>query len=404
LHSLQRLACALAEQFGDWVGKVARDGSSPLNKINNIQALRAYAAIAVVIFHTGYIFPHMLQMGKFGVDIFFVISGFIMAKICDGDTRFFLRRRLIRILPPYWGMTILLFLFGLMFPRLLYATSPHFVELVKSLLFIPYYREDGLIRPLLYVGWSLNYEMLFYLLLSLGLLLFSRRPLFFAAVSLVSINWLCHFTPGLGAVAECYRSPLLYEFLFGVLAYQLSLQFSEAQARKARPVILVGGIAGTLGMIWLQGVAGESLPGGWLWMQIAATLMVLSAALLSRGGWDVSWPGVVIVGDASYVLYLTHAYILSVYDRILSRYLPGISMRHAIGAFPLMMLCVLTAVFLHRRLEKPAIAVLNKHFGANRGTRLQRLPRTMASGQPVPQGNGQIAMTQHEKMPAAVRP
>jgi exopolysaccharide production protein ExoZ len=246
--------------------------------------------------------------------------------------------------------------------------------------------------------------MLFYLLISLGLLLFARRPLAFAAVALVSINWLCHFTPGFGAIAECYRSPVLYEFLFGVLAYHLSLLGSEDQARKARPVVLLGGVGAALGMIWLQGIAGETLPGSWLWMQIVAMLMVLSAALLSRGGWDVSWPGVVVIGDASYVLYLTHAYILSAYDRVLSRYLPGIHMQHAIGAFPLTALCVLVAVFLHRKLEMPAITFLNERFGAKQGARLSRSPRTMASGQSISQGNGQIAISQHEKMPAAVRP
>ena len=88
-------------------------------KINNLQALRAYAALAVVVYHTGFIFPHMEQMGKFGVDIFFVISGYIMARICETDTRCFLRRRLIRILPPYWAMTFLLFIFALRFPSLL---------------------------------------------------------------------------------------------------------------------------------------------------------------------------------------------------------------------------------------------------------------------------------------------
>jgi exopolysaccharide production protein ExoZ len=346
--------------------------------------LRAYAAIAVVIFHTGYVFPHMHQMGKFGVDIFFVISGFIMARICDTDTRFFTRRRLIRILPPYWAMTILLFVFGQLFPRLLYATSPHVSELIKSLLFIPYYREDGLIRPLLYVGWSLNYEMLFYLLIALGLLLFPKRPVLFASVLLMGINIGCHFTPGLGAIAECDRSPVLYEFLWGVAAYHLCHACPEPKVHEARWAVLALGIGATLGMVWLQGMAPVTLPGSLVWMQIFATLMVLSAALLSRGGWDISWSAAVAVGDASYILYLTHAYILSAYDRVLNRYLPGIRMQHAIGAFPLAALCVYVAVLLHRRLEKPAVVYLTQLFGANHGGRVKRLPLRMASEQVVP--------------------
>jgi exopolysaccharide production protein ExoZ len=320
-------------------------------------------------------------MGKFGVDIFFVISGFIMARICDTDTRFFARRRLIRILPPYWTMTILLFVFGQSFPRLLYSTSPHLVQLLKSLFFIPYYREDGLIRPLLYVGWSLNYEMLFYLLVALGLLFFPRRPLLFASALLVSINLVCHFTPSLGAIAECYRDHVLYEFLFGTLAYYLSGKFSEKQAQEVRVPVLLGGISSAIGMVLLQGVAPSSLPGSWLWMEILATLMVLSAALLSRGGWDISWSAAVIIGDASYIMYLTHAYILSAYDRVLSSHLPGIQMQSALGAFPLAAICVGIAVLLHRGLERPVIAFLTRRSGVNGNARMNRRPLRMASEQ-----------------------
>jgi exopolysaccharide production protein ExoZ len=70
-------------------------------KINNIQVLRAFAALVVAITHTGYHFPSMHPFGSFGVDVFFVISGYVMARICDGDTHFFFRRRVLRIVPPY---------------------------------------------------------------------------------------------------------------------------------------------------------------------------------------------------------------------------------------------------------------------------------------------------------------
>ena len=334
-----------------------------MNKINNIQALRAYAAIAVVIYHTGYIFPHMLQMGKFGVDIFFVISGYIMARICNTDTRFFMRRRLIRILPPYWAMTALLFIFGLMFPRLLYSTYPHVSALAKSLFFIPYYREDGLIRPLLYVGWSLNYEMLFYVLIALGLYLVPKRPLMFAAGILAVLNLFCLYTPAAGAIAECYGNHIVYEFLFGILAYYIATWISDRRAEQFRVAALCGLIVSAAGIVFLQGVAHRALPIEWLLMQFSAMLMVLCASLLSQGGWDIRWRSVIVVGDASYVLYLVHAYILSLYDRVLGRHLPAIQMRHALGAFPLVAVCVVAAVVLHLRFEKPAVVYFNRRFG-----------------------------------------
>jgi exopolysaccharide production protein ExoZ len=338
-----------------------------LNKINNIQALRAYAAVAVVIFHTGYIFPHMVQMGKFGVDIFFVISGYIMARICSTNTRFFMRRRLIRILPLYWGMTILLFVFALVFPQLLYTTYPHVSDLTRSLLFIPYYRADGLIRPLLFVGWSLNYEMLFYALIWLGLLCFPKRPLAFAAGLLIALNLFCRHMPGLGAIAECYGDNVVFEFLFGILAYRLAMAVADERAYRFRFGAVSGLIFSIAGIVLLQGVAHRTLPLEWLLMQLFAMLMVLCASLLSQGGWDIRWRTLIIVGDASYVLYLVHPYILTLYNRVLlGRHTATIQMQHTVEAFSLAALCVIAAVVFHLKFEMPVVAYFNRRFGGVR--------------------------------------
>jgi exopolysaccharide production protein ExoZ len=338
-----------------------------LKKINNIQALRAYAAVAVVIFHSGYIFPHMVQMGKFGVDIFFVISGYIMALICNTNTHFFMRRRLIRILPLYWGMTILLFVFALIFPQLLYSTYPRVSDLVKSLLFIPYYREDNLIRPLLFVGWSLNYEMLFYVLIWLGLLWFPKRPLTFAAGLLIALNLFCRHLPGLGAIAECYGDNVVFEFLFGILAYYLAMAVADERAYRFRFGAASGLIFSIAGIVLLQGVAHRILPVEWLLMQLLAMLMVLCASLLSQGGWDIRWRTIIVVGDASYVLYLVHPYILTLYHRVvLSRHTATVQMQHPVEAFSLVAVCVVAAVLIHLTFEKPFVAYLNRRFGGVR--------------------------------------
>jgi exopolysaccharide production protein ExoZ len=351
-------------------------------KINNIQALRAYAAVAVVLWHTGFIFPHMLQMGKFGVDIFFVISGYIMARICEGDTRFFLRRRLIRIVPPYWAMTLLLFCFSLFFPRFLLSTSANPSDLLRSLLFIPYYREDGLIRPLLYIGWSLNYEILFYLLITVGIYLLPKHPLAFATGLLVSLQLVCSHYAGLGAVPMCYSSNVVYEFVLGVVAYEIARRVSSSAATAMRPFSLIA-LGGSLaGIVFLQGVAHAPLPAEWFVMQLLAMLTILSASLLSQGDWDIRMPWIVIVGDASFVLYLTHPYILSLSDRVLSRFFPEIQMSHAGTAFTLIALSTVAATFFHLKLEKPTVSYLNRRLGGHRRTaefsRLQVTPEQVA--------------------------
>jgi exopolysaccharide production protein ExoZ len=351
-------------------------------KINNIQVLRAYAAVAVVIWHTGFIFPHLLQVGKFGVDIFFVISGYIMARICEGDTRFFLRRRLIRIVPPYWAMTILLFCFSLFYPKMLLSTGADPFDLLRSLLFVPYYRGDGLIRPLLYVGWSLNYEMLFYLLITVGIYLLPKYPLAFATGLLVTLQLVCSHYASLGAVPTCYSSTVVYEFVLGVVAYKLARRVSTKVATAMRPFSLAA-IAGSLaGIVLLDGVAHSPLPAEWFLKQLLAMLTILSASLLSQGHWDIRMPWIVVVGDASYVLYLVHPYILSLSDRVLKGFFPWIEMTHASIAFLLIALCTVVAVFLHLKLEKPIVNYLNGKLGGYRRSaefsRLQVAPEQVA--------------------------
>src|SRR5689334_8064102 len=105
----------------------------------------------------------MHRFGSFGIDVFFVISGYIMARILDSGSPpsgdFFFRRRILRIVPPYWFFTISLFCAAAVAPQVMGATRADSAELIKSLLFIPFVKEDGRTQPLLFLGWTLNVEM-----------------------------------------------------------------------------------------------------------------------------------------------------------------------------------------------------------------------------------------------------
>lgn len=125
----------------------------------NLQLLRALAAIAVVVFHFGLMPPTSLQFtaGAAGVDLFFVLSGFIIAYSSSRDARHFLARRLIRIIPAYWIATILAALFTLQ------AMAWHDASawLIQSLFYLP--GPQG--RPaLIFVAWTLVYELAFYVI------------------------------------------------------------------------------------------------------------------------------------------------------------------------------------------------------------------------------------------------
>ncbi len=138
----------------------------------SIQALRGLAASLVVIAH---IFEHpsrgdpnaLLLTGRFGVEIFFVISGFVMTHVA-GEGAFspgaFAVRRIMRIVPLYWVCTLLVFAVALVAPALFKTTTADVKHLVLSLFFIPAPDPQAASdwRPLFKLGWTLNYEMFFY--------------------------------------------------------------------------------------------------------------------------------------------------------------------------------------------------------------------------------------------------
>ena len=162
------------------------------------------------------------QLGPFGVKIFFVISGFVMW-ITTAETDIspvsFWRRRLIRIVPMYWlfiSLFVAIFLFR---PQYFNSTALTPENVFKSFLFIPHYHAiQKFIAPILIPGWSLNYEVFFYLIF--GLVLFIKLE-YLRAISA------CTIFAGLvligfvlkpqDAIAVTYTSPDLLLFIEGLL-------------------------------------------------------------------------------------------------------------------------------------------------------------------------------------------
>jgi exopolysaccharide production protein ExoZ len=336
-------------------------------KINNLQALRAFAAVCVVIFHTGFAFPHVRGLGSFGVDIFFVLSGYIMARICEKNPGYFLRRRLIRILPPYWLLTILLFIAAYFVPALMGSTRAEFSDLWKSLFFIPFIKESGIIRPLLFVGWSLNYEMFFYMLIWISLIVLPRRPMLLASILVA----LAHFASLLFHQHEAFliflHEPFILEFPLGAIAYHLAKRVSAPQAERWRVGSLLMLIAATSSLIaWsaIQPMALGQLNGGIF--SLFCFFIVLSTSLLSQGGWDTRIRWIVLLGDASYILYLIHPYIEYSIQRILVPRAHFLAIASPLGCFIAVSIACVFGILLHLYGENPLLNYLNKRFGGRR--------------------------------------
>lgn len=212
-------------------------------KLHNLQILRGIAALLVVFFHfkeylnfTNLKLGDLLfQKGSIGVPVFFVISGFIMvyttSKTNSENTLqnviTFFKKRIVRIIPLYYFLTILWIIFcG--------GTAIYFSEnscrLLYSLLFLPY-REAP---PVLFLGWSLNFEMFFYFIFALSLFFKKYRYhfliVFFSCTILIGFIW--NFTHPFLKLAT---SQLNTYFTIGVI---LGLFFDKISLKKQTALII----------------------------------------------------------------------------------------------------------------------------------------------------------------------
>lgn len=196
--------------------------------LNSIQALRVLAAWLVVLHHcmqiffnfevSGIIAGALSRYGAIGVDLFFVISGFVIYNAVESkkvSPGMFALHRLARIVPAYWVFTLLTAVTLVYLPGVVPFTEYAPVFLLKSLLFIPGQNPSGIgWFPLLTVGWTLNYEMVFYVIFFLGLF-FSRGLIFFALIA--GVYLLQGWVYKLGGEFVFYGNNIMFEFVFGIL-------------------------------------------------------------------------------------------------------------------------------------------------------------------------------------------
>lgn len=342
--------------------------------LNNLQYLRGIAALLVTVGHTLQLFAEKIspidsailnvfaQCGAVGVDIFFVISGFIMFYISPPDTigpratgQFWLRR-LIRVMPLYWVMTTIVLCFYLTgIPRS--EIDLGFDYIVRSYLLLPVESLRGIIEPIMPVGWTLMYEMYFYFCFGLLLLVPGRMRVAAISIGMLLLVSLGLLTPGWkdgNVFFAVYSSPLLLEFLFGVWiarAYQSGLRIPTALGW----ALMVVGF-----LILLPSFDGVELTRS-LISGIPAAAIVLGAVMLhknQRPDARVIGP-LKTLGDVSYSLYLGHPVMLFGIS-FATRYITSTSdVVFALGCIAALAVQIGFAVFAFRWLERPMTDALN---------------------------------------------
>jgi peptidoglycan/LPS O-acetylase OafA/YrhL len=276
---------------------------------SRIQILRGISVIAVVLFH---LVPQNFPIGFLGVDVFFVISGFLMAKLYGNirtreEVAQFLKKRMWRLLPAYYSVLALTYIYSVfvLLPHELATLNQH----IRWSLFLSpnvgywtdsQYWGSAQFRPILNF-WSLGVEIHFYLLFPLILKFVNRSKLL---AVLAVLNLIAYITVStISEKSSFFLMPLrFWEFAFGILAYRISAKNLSGRINSLRSLT----IWTSLVLILLLQNSNPSVS-----IVLAATS---TAAFLSRAYSYSPSPGLLkpleVIGDYSYSIYLLHYPIL----------------------------------------------------------------------------------------------
>lgn len=346
-------------------------------KIVSIQVCRGLAAVVVVLAHLHDVegkycktnLMGLFQFGVLGVDLFFVISGIVMASITKGkfgDPTYagtFIYHRVARIFPVFWIYTTIVLSAYLYNPNLINAGSGHQANILASYFLIPTHRA-----MLVMQGWTLSYELYFYLVVFTLILVATRRSLpWMLGVWALLIGGCAPFARDTNVpVLQLVFNPLALEFIAGFVLYYF---YHEARHARAVGVVLL-----SLAAIWLASIIIWTADGsGWdgaiieqsLWGRPAcfglfAVLFIFGMIELERSELIRYSRFLESIGDWSYSIYLSHIIVIEAVARILRRL--------AMGGTPSILeidLISIPAVLLvgycsYTLIERPLIALMYK--------------------------------------------
>jgi exopolysaccharide production protein ExoZ len=364
-------------------------------KLVPIQVLRAAAALAVAILHAQYEAGLLaatsgrsfrafdLLPWEAGVDVFFVISGFVMVFAsqrmfgrgwggAEPVVQVFLARRIARVVPLYWLATTLYLLLAVTSPGIV-SVAPSVGFVVASYAFWPAARPDGLVQPLYSLGWTLNFEMFFYLLFALTLP-WPRRMAVLVVSTALAVLVAIVAGKAMPLPLSFWGDPIVLEFVLGMA---LGLARTEGLLLAPLARLVLGGLGLALFALVEAGFGSTlprvlvfGLPAGCL---VAACGLGREHALAEETRLTRI---AAVVGDASYALYLTHPFVI----RGLRRLIEVAKLDIAVGPWPFVALGLVAAlaasIGVHLLIERPVA-------GATRRLLERRSSKAEPRGSPV---------------------
>lgn len=278
-----------------------------MQKLRSIQMLRGLAAVGVGALHA-----LGTQAGASGVDLFFVISGFIIGKVMVGRTPLsFLADRFGRIFPFYWLCSL---------PWLYVAWATHQLQpgrMIASFSLWPV--TDDFNEPYLTQAWSLCYEMLFYYSVAFALATGKGRWLIAGFVPILVLN-----LARPSALAGFLGYPLILEFLMGFAVGKMKLDYRIGAPAVGLGVLILLTVPASYFVHHTVGISDLSTFRRALFWGAPSAMIVYGALSLER---FATFKPLIVLGDASYAIYLLHGFGIL----IAGHNLAGLALAVAIG-------------------------------------------------------------------------
>lgn len=341
----------------------------------NLQFLRAIAAILVAYCHAHGLIVNrasslnyqgafwleessFIDIGALGVDIFFMISGFIIfystwnKKI---EFKEFILRRIIRIY-PIWSVAVCAMTIISLIPGT--SASYSLQSIILSLLLIPHYNNNGDIFPILEIGWTLNYEVLFYL--TFGIFLFLKRKI---SLIIITVTYTCLVILGTFveipfAIYSVLTNIKLLEFVIGGWLSWLFINNYKLNNLGSLLIFII--LISTLYMfLFLEGI--------WLLNSfytrgtIALCFMALFLLYPPLKYWNPAkyW---IFIGNASYSIYLFHMFPIIILSGLWKRgwLLPPATVHPAFVWVFVIMTGIALGLFMYRFIERSMLDMMRK--------------------------------------------
>ncbi|PZU57356.1 MAG: hypothetical protein DI547_13730 [Sphingobium sp.] len=349
--------------------QTAPGGATPVrDKLLGLQLGRAVAALSVVITHA-VAHPYagapagFHLFARYGVTLFFLISGYIMV-VTTGpgafDPRRFVDRRIRRIVPIYYFANLVLALATIAAPAAFRNTTFDPLHIIQSLLFIPAYMPNGtgFIWPFFRLGWTLNYEMFFYLLFAACFALQVRQRATVLTVLFVGLFGVGLLVPFTAAIPRFYTQVDILGFIAGMWMGTRALSGPLRMPAMMRPALLLASLI-VIGFIGYHYRAVQQNPLTQIAL-IAACAVHLDALIAYVDGRGRTPPRfAILIGDASYSIYLFHMFAVGIVTA-LARKLPAFML------FPMMALSAVAGVAIGLLVYRLVEAQINSLLGRRR--------------------------------------